>query len=88
MEHANTSQVSWSFNEGGWTEDFGWFLVDEGEICYAFRSREEGKRFQHEFAVAWMMLLADTAGLYDMMMEPETYRCWRMKQPVRVTSSR
>ncbi len=70
--------------QDGWTPDFGWFLIEDGTIWYAFESREEAQSFQHEHLMSGMLLL-DAPRVPDVLMsEPNDIFCWRDKTPVHV----
>lgn len=70
----------WLIEEIDWTEDFRWFLVDEGVIWYAFTSRPEAEQFRAEHWPSGMLLLDVEGVLYVLMAEPGDIFCWRNKR--------
>jgi len=70
--------------EDGWSEEFDWFLVDEGKIWYSFATRDAAREFQQEHFMADKLLLPGSQIRDVLMSGPDDFRTWRCKSPVRV----
>ncbi len=69
----------WIINECDWTEEFGWFLVDEGEIKYSFKSRASADAFRKEFFLSYT-LLTSIDEIHNIMIYPHNCRSWADKR--------
>jgi len=76
-----TMANEWMHVENDWNEKFKWFLIDEGKIHYAFKSKLEARMFKGEFYLNYMFLTDLENIIPKTMIDPHEYRSWINKEP-------
>ncbi len=71
--------MAWKITENNWTEEYRWFLVDEGEIQYAFKDRDSAIRYQKQVYLSYMLLTDLDHITSDTMLVPHEFRAWSNK---------
>lgn len=71
--------MTWKTTEDKWTEEYRWFLVDEGKIQYAFKDRESALTYKDQGHLDYM-LLSDLDNItHGIMLDPYEFRAWSNK---------
>lgn len=71
--------MNWRITEDNWNDEFRWFLVDEGEIQYAFKDRVAALTYQRQGFLNYMLLTNMENITHDTMLDPHEYRSWSNK---------
>lgn len=71
--------MNWKVTEDNWNEEFRWFLVDEGEIQYAFKNRIAALTYQKQGRLVYMLLTDLDNITHDTMLDPGEFRSWSNK---------
>ena len=68
----------WQFHEEFWSEDYPWFIVDNGCIMYAFQTEAAANEWLRAHYIDYM-LVAHLDEVRNMMLEPCDSRSWESK---------
>lgn len=71
--------MPYHITEDNWSEEFSWFLVDNGEIQYAFKSRKMAESNMKSMCIDYLYLTDIKYIVHDTMLDPKIYRCWNEK---------
>ncbi len=66
-----------------WTADYTWFIVDEGRIDYAFKSKDDALAYQKLSPMVYLTsILVDLDDVSDILgTTPDDESCWLHKTP-------
>ena len=71
--------MSFKVIEDHWTEEFMYFLIDEGCIQYAFKDLELAEEFKRKGMLNYMLLTDLNNITHDTMLDPNELRSWLNK---------
>ncbi len=71
--------MSYKILEDEWTEDFKYFLIDEGCIQYSFKELDVAVEFKRNGKLDYMFLTDLDNITYDTMLDPMEFRSWANK---------
>jgi len=71
--------MNWETSKDDWNEDYNWFLVDDGQIQYAFKTRHEANLYKKQGYLGFMLLTNLDNITNDTMLEPKEYSAWNNK---------
>lgn len=65
--------------EDSWSKEFSWFLVDNGEIQYAFKDQESALKYLNKAKIDYWLLTNLENITHDTMLDPNEFRSWNNK---------
>ena len=71
--------MPYNITEDNWSEDFDWFLIDNGEILYAFKSHESAENYMRSMYINHWFLTDLKNITHETMLDPKEHRCWNEK---------
>ncbi len=63
-------------SKGSWSQKFKWFLVDDGALQYAFKTKAEAQMFQSQGFMNYMLLTDLEHLTNDTMLDANDPMCW------------
>ncbi len=73
--------MPYSIIENDWTDSFTWFLIDNGEIFYAFKSKKDAEKYLSNSKIDYWFLTNLENIQNDTMLNPREDRSWNQKTP-------
>lgn len=71
--------MSYNITEDNWTEEFCWFLIDNGEILYSFRDQHTAEVFMRSMHIDYWFLTDLENITHETMLDPSEFRSWNEK---------
>ncbi len=71
--------MTWETTDNYWYKEFCWFIVDEGEIQYAFKNQVAALTFKEQGYLNYMLLTNLDNIINDTMLDPRENRSWSDK---------
>ncbi|MCH2451207.1 MAG: hypothetical protein MK198_13825 [Gracilimonas sp.] len=71
--------MPYNITEDNWSEDFNWFLIDNGEILYAFKDKQSAEIYMKNMYIDYWLLTNLENITHETMLDPKEDRCWNEK---------
>ncbi len=66
----------WQFHEEYWSEDYPWFIVDNGSIIYAFQTEAEANEWLQSQYIDYMLVAHLDEVANKITLDPADTRSW------------
>jgi hypothetical protein len=71
--------MAYRITEDNWSEEFNWFLIDNGEILYAFKNERSAKIYMKSAFIDYWFLTNLENITNETMLNPHEHRSWNGK---------
>ncbi len=76
IRNEEIKRKAWKVTEGKWNNTYVWFLVDNGEIQFAFKSEAEAQLYLNQSHIDYMLLTNLSRLAHETMLDATKYRSW------------
>lgn len=79
IQKKEINRKAWKVTEGKWNDIYEWFVVDNGEIQYAFKSESEAQLYLKQSQIDYMLLTNLSRLAHETMLDAAERRSWNNK---------